>query len=101
MPGLIEATDAIKRHGAVPSIQLLHGGMRGNPALCSDGKVYGPSSFDHAYAYNSPVFEMDEDMILKAVATFGDAAEMAKLGGVQMVQVHAGHGWLLSQFYLH
>ena len=72
--------------------------MRGNPAMCLDGKVYGPSNFDHAFAYKAPVFEMDEAMILKAVASFGDAAEMAKLGGVQMVQVHAGHGWLLSQF---
>ena len=98
LPGLSEVTDAIKRHGAIPSIQLLHNGMRSNPNLVSGGKVYGPSSLDHAYGYTCPIYEMDEDMILKAVESFGDAAEMAKLGGVQMVQVHAAHGWLLSQF---
>jgi NADPH-dependent 2,4-dienoyl-CoA reductase/sulfur reductase-like enzyme len=33
------------------------------------------------------------------VNSFGDAAEMAKLGGVQMCMIHGGHGWLLSQWF--
>ncbi|MCD8077528.1 MAG: FAD-dependent oxidoreductase, partial [Lachnospiraceae bacterium] len=32
------------------------------------------------------------------VDCFGNAAEMAQLGGVDLVMIHAGHGWLLHQF---
>ena len=37
-------------------------------------------------------------MIDIIVNAFGDAAEMAKLGGCDFVTVHGGHGWLLNQF---
>jgi NADPH-dependent 2,4-dienoyl-CoA reductase/sulfur reductase-like enzyme len=41
---------------------------------------------------------MGEAEIEQVVNAFGNAAEMAKLGGVQMCMIHGGHGWLLSQF---
>lgn len=96
LPSLINTTDAIKRHGAKASIELIHSGRRSNPNYTKDRKVYGPSAGESVYG--GPVLEMDEALIEKIVEAFGDAAEMAKLGGVDMCMVHGGHGWLLAQF---
>jgi 2,4-dienoyl-CoA reductase-like NADH-dependent reductase (Old Yellow Enzyme family)/NADPH-dependent 2,4-dienoyl-CoA reductase/sulfur reductase-like enzyme len=95
LPSLIDTTDGIKRHGAVASIELLHAGTRSRTDR-PDGAVYGPSvgtSF-----YGKPIIEMDDAEIDRIVNAFGDAAAMSKRGGCQMVMVHGGHGWLLSQF---
>jgi 2,4-dienoyl-CoA reductase-like NADH-dependent reductase (Old Yellow Enzyme family)/thioredoxin reductase len=96
LPSLINTTDAIKLHGAKASIELIHSGQRSNPNYTKDRKVYGPSAGESVYG--GPVLELDEALIEKIVEAFGDAAEMAKLGGVDMVMVHGGHGWLLAQF---
>lgn len=95
LPSLINTTDAIKRHGAVASIELLHAGTRSRTDR-PDGAVYGPSA--GTSFYGKPIIEMDEAEIERVVNAFGDAAEMAKRGGVQMCMIHGGHGWLLSQF---
>ena len=96
LPSLINTTDAIKRHGAIASIELLHAGIRsGTPR--PDDPVYGPSA--GTSFYGKKIIEMGETEIEKVVNSFGDAAEMAKLGGVQMCMIHGGHGWLLSQWF--
>lgn len=93
---LINTTDAIKRHGAVASIELLHAGIRSRTQR-PDGAVYGPSA--GTSFYGKQIIEMGEAEIEQVVNAFGDAAEMAKLGGVQMCMIHGGHGWLLSQWF--
>jgi 2,4-dienoyl-CoA reductase-like NADH-dependent reductase (Old Yellow Enzyme family)/thioredoxin reductase len=96
LPSLINTTDAIKRHGAIPSIELLHAGIRSRTQR-PDGAVYGPSA--GTSFYGKQIIEMGEPEIEQVVNAFGDAAEMAKLGGVQMCMIHGGHGWLLSQWF--
>ncbi len=96
LPSLINTTDAIKRHGAIASIELLHAGIRSG-TLHPDDPVYGPSA--GTSFYGKQIIEMGETEIQQVVNAFGDAAEMAKLGGVQMCMIHGGHGWLLSQWF--
>jgi 2,4-dienoyl-CoA reductase-like NADH-dependent reductase (Old Yellow Enzyme family)/thioredoxin reductase len=96
LPSLINTTDAIKRHGAVASIELLHAGIRSRSPR-PDGAVYGPSA--GTSFYGKQIIEMGEAEIEQVVNAFGNAAEMAKLGGVQMCMIHGGHGWLLSQWF--
>lgn len=95
LPSLLMATDAIKRHNAIPAIELLHPGGRTNP-LYYDGKIWAPSA--HKGHLGKDYSELDEETINYIVERFGDAAEMAMYGGVEMVMVHAGHGWLLHEF---
>ena len=96
LPSLINTTDAIKRHGALASIELLHAGIRsGTPR--PDDPVYGPSA--GTSFYGKKIIEMGDAEIDKVVNSFGDAAAMAKLGGVQMCMIHGGHGWMLSQWF--
>lgn len=96
LPSLISATDAIKRHGAVANIELLHAGIRSGTPKPTD-PVYGPSA--GTSFYGKKIIEMGDEEIQHVVNAFGDAAEMAKLGGVQMCMIHGGHGWLLSQWF--
>lgn len=99
MSSLIRLSDRIKRHGVLASIQLLHGGRRADPQYTEGGKIYGPSAGTCQYGpTRHEVIEMDEEMIDTIVNAFGDAAEMAMLGGFNMCQVHGGHGWLINQF---
>ena len=96
LPYLIECTDAIHRHGAFANIELLHPGRRANPLYYS-GTTWGPSGGGTGVG-GQPVQEMPRDLIYEVVEAYGDAAEMAKLGGCDMVMVHMGHGWLVHQF---
>lgn len=95
MPSLILATDAIKRHNAIPAIEILHPGGRANPEYY-DGPIWAPS--DAPGHLGKDYTALDETTINYIVKRFADAAEIAYLGGVEMVMVHGGHGWLLHEF---
>ena len=95
LPSLLAATDAIRRHDAIPAVEILHPGGRANPEYY-DGTIWAPS--DAPGHLGKPYTALDEETIEYIVECFGNAAEMAMLGGVEMVTVHAGHGWLLHEF---
>ena len=95
MPSLILATDAIRRHNAIPAIEILHPGGRANPEYY-DGPIWAPS--DAPGHQGKDYTALDEKTIDYIVNCFANAAEMAWLGGVEMVMIHGGHGWLLHEF---
>ena len=95
MPSLILATDAIRRHNAIPAIEILHPGGRANPEYY-DGRIWAPS--DAPGHLGKDYTALDEKTIDYIVNCFANAAEMAWLGGVEMVMIHGGHGWLLHEF---
>ena len=95
MPSLIRATDAIRRHNAIPAIEILHPGGRANPEYY-DGPIWAPS--DAPGHLGKDYTALDEKTIDYIVNCFANAAEMAWLGGVEMVMIHGGHGWLLHEF---
>ena len=96
LPWLAAMAGAIRRHGAVASAELSHAGMYAEHVKKSGGTLYGPVAVpDSKYG---EVREMPEDMILHIIESFGNAAAWAKRCGFGMVTLHAGHGWLLSQF---
>jgi len=90
----------IRRYGAVPSVELQHSGMYANRGLGitgpeSRGLAYGPVDTE---IEGRIVLAMDEDFIQRTIRKYAEAAKLAKANGYGMVTVHAGHGWLLSQF---
>ena len=95
MPSLILATDAIRRHNAIPAIEILHPGGRANPEYY-DGPIWAPS--DAPGHLGKDYTALDEKTIDYIVNCFANAAVMAWLGGVEMVMIHGGHGWLLHEF---
>ncbi len=95
LPYLHAATDAIKKYNAFSAVELIHPGTRSNPEYY-DGPIWGPSAGPGHLGKD--YVALDQETIDYIVECFGNAAEMAKLGGVDMVMIHAGHGWLLHQF---
>lgn len=98
--GLAECARAIHNAGAYANIQLSHGGKYGGLASVGGDQdccsiAYGPS---HEITPQGEVFEMPKELILEIVESYKKAAKLCKDCGFDMVQVHAAHGWLFSQF---
>ena len=93
---LKELTDAVHNEGAKASIQLGHCGNMTHRSTCGC-KPMGASSGFNLY---SPTFvrEMTEYEILDTVRDFGKAVNLARKAGFDCVEIHAGHGYLISQF---
>ncbi|MGI5902474.1 MAG: FAD-dependent oxidoreductase [Desulfitobacteriia bacterium] len=95
-PQLTKVAEAIKRHGAVPSIQLHHAGDVTFPMLNNGLDPFGPNDFVRKDGVR--VKGMTEDDMIFVAGEFAKAAARAKALGFGMVMIHGGHGWLLSQF---
>ena len=93
--------DAIRRHGAIPSIEFSHSGQYAGTYLTDKDKKaslnqWGPS--DGVRPDGMPVKGLNRESIAEIVRAYGDAATLAKRAGYEMIMVHAGHGWLINQF---
>jgi 2,4-dienoyl-CoA reductase-like NADH-dependent reductase (Old Yellow Enzyme family)/NADPH-dependent 2,4-dienoyl-CoA reductase/sulfur reductase-like enzyme len=94
---ILTLTESIKAHGAVASIQLNHVGNVNHPDTCAGRKnPIGPSAFTRPDGVR--IDEMDEAMMERVAQNYANAAGNCKALGFDMVMLHGGHGWLLSQF---
>ncbi len=98
--GMAQAARAIHNAGAYANIQLSHGGKYGGLASVGGDQdrcnvAYGPS---HEITPMGEVQEMPKELILEIVESYGASAKLCQDCGFDMVQVHAAHGWLFSQF---
>ena len=96
MPGLRRVTDGVHREGAAAAIQIGHCGYFANPSLTHERPI-GPSAVFNRYGLLVPRVMTDAD-IDRVTAAFGRAAATSVEAGFDAVEVHAGHGYLLSQF---
>ena len=101
IPSFTYTADAIKRHGAVASVEFSHSGQYAGTYLLDKEKKesmvqYGPS--DTVRPDGIKVAALTKEQIKDIVAAYAENARLAKLCGFQMIMVHAGHGWLLNQF---
>lgn len=96
VPELRKITDDIHREGAAASIQVGHCGNM------SKKNVAGQLPISASYGFNiySPTFvrKMRKDEIKEVADAFGTAVNLAREAGFDAVEIHAGHGYLLSQF---
>ena len=98
LPSLIQTVDTVHKWGALASIELTHSGCRAKGAfLAPGGYVIGPSAME-SNIYGDKVIEMDEAMMDVIADAYAQAAYMAEFAGCDMVNIHGGHGWLISQF---
>lgn len=91
VPGLAELADAIKRHGARASLQLLHAGAE---ARISVEKV-APSAIPHR---TGTPRELSKEDIAELVPRYAAAARRAKQAGFDAVELHGAHRYLIAQF---
>ena len=88
-------TRSVHQAGGKIVAQLSHAGNFANEKLIG-GPPLAPSAFEGLAA--TPRREMTLEDITSTVAAFGRAAERALTAGFDGIQIHAAHGFLLSQF---
>lgn len=93
--------DAIRRHGAIASLELSHSGMYAGTYMTDKNKQksmhqWGPD--DTIRPDGVKVKALTEDMIKEIVEAYGQTAALAKRAGFEMLMIHGGHGWLINQF---
>mgnify|MGYP001624215046 FL=1 len=94
--------DAIRRHGAIPSLELSHSGMYSGTYMTDKSRQkglaqWGPSACTRPDGV--PVGELTKEMIADIVRSYGHVAGLAKRAGFEMIMIHGGHGWLINQFF--
>ncbi len=99
-PFLNKLSEAIRRHGAVASMEMSHGGNAARISYSQGHKIYGPMECESTGGFGQPVhaYAMDEEIIRRTIRKHAEAARFAKQCGFGMVTLHGGHGWLLHQF---
>lgn len=93
--------DAIRRHGAIASVELSHSGQYAGTYLTDKNKKQGLAQWGPSEGVRPdglPVKELTEELIADIVAACGRCAGLAKRAGFEMIMVHGGHGWLINQF---
>ena len=112
--GLAKITKFIKDEGAVPGIQLGHGGRKASyaPSFNKHGMqplkqltlqqgawpVVAPSPIP--FDEDSPIpVEMSHQDITAVINAYSDAAQRAVAAGFDWIEVHAAHGYLPHCFY--
>ena len=93
---LKDITDAIHAEGAAAGIQIGH---CGNMTHWSTAGSF-PVSASNGFNLYSPTFHrrMTHKEIAETAKDFGKAVHLAHESGFDSVEVHAGHGYLISQF---
>jgi 2,4-dienoyl-CoA reductase (NADPH2) len=122
IPGLARLARAIRKRGALASLQLNHAGRFARTerpllptALESSHLAFNISSLkefmnffplerrfgltqgflQHLIAWNRPMTEQDKERVIRS---FGEAAIRACEAGFDMIELHGATGYLLSQF---
>lgn len=93
---LREITDAIHKEGAAASIQIGHCGNMSHRAITK----CMPVSASNGFNLYSPTLhrKLSEKEMIEMAKEFGNGVNLAREAGFDCVEVHAGHGYLISQF---
>ena len=93
--------DAIRRHGAIPSLELSHSGMYAGTYMTDKAKQKSIAQWSASATTRADGVEvkaLTRPMIDEIVAAYGHVAGLAKRAGFEMLMIHGGHGWLINQF---
>ena len=88
--------DRCHRYGAKVSIQLQHAGPEGNSKLTGFPLKAASPMASHCGGEIPEAMPTEE--VYRLIECYGDAAARAQRAGVDMVEVHCAHGYLVSTF---
>ena len=106
---LARITRFLKKHGAVPGIQLAHAGRKASAArpwqggdhLADDAggwPIIGPSPLAFGDGLDKTPREMSVGDIQRLQRDFVDAAKRAQAAGYEWLELHGAHGYLMHEF---
>ena len=93
---LLELTSAVHRMGGKAMVQLTHAGSFADRMITGQQQISASAIFNEAGMDFAR--EMGSDDIKKVIADFATSAALAVECGFDAIQIHCGHGYLLSQF---
>jgi 2,4-dienoyl-CoA reductase-like NADH-dependent reductase (Old Yellow Enzyme family) len=96
VPGLALLADAVHAEGAAVAAQIGHAGPVANPAATGHPSL-GPTKILNPLGMRRTRAASIED-IARVTAAFADGARLVAEAGFDAVEVHVGHGYLLSSF---
>jgi 2,4-dienoyl-CoA reductase-like NADH-dependent reductase (Old Yellow Enzyme family) len=96
LPDLAILTNKVHLHNAKASIQLGHCGNMAKHNVIGSRPI---SASTHINMY-APSFarKMSQKDINETIKAFGNSVRLVKKAGFDAVEIHAGHGYLISQF---
>ncbi len=97
IPALARLVDAVHAHGVKIFAQLNHSGREVLPSFAGLPEAVSCSDVtDLTTGIRPRALTVPE--IQRAVERFGEAAERCQKAGFDGIEIHAGHGYLISQF---
>lgn len=91
--GMTRLATHLKAAGALPLVQIFHGGLRADAQISGEEAVSADSS--NETPMRRAATEVDLDRIINGFAAAAKRAQQAGMGGVE---IHGAHGYLLTQF---
>jgi 2,4-dienoyl-CoA reductase-like NADH-dependent reductase (Old Yellow Enzyme family) len=101
MPMLGKLTKEVHKAGGAASIQLTHCGFFTQNSRVQDRRPFAPSKVLNKYGLLKGIVfsrEMNAEELAGTRDDFARSAAMAQAAGFDAVELHMGHGYLLSQF---
>jgi 2,4-dienoyl-CoA reductase-like NADH-dependent reductase (Old Yellow Enzyme family) len=95
IPGLQDLTRAIHQHGSRVAVELSHAGILTSEQLTGEAPMVVSAVEDFS---RGPGRELTVEDIQQLAVAFAGAAGRAKEAGFDAIQIHAAHGFLMSQF---
>lgn len=96
IPSFARIADAVHAEGAKLSVQLQHAGAEGNARLA--GYPLKAASPIASRAGKDIPLEITREEIYDLIEKYGDAAVRAQKAGIDCVEIHMAHGYLVSSF---
>ena len=96
VPALRRLTEAVHREGAAASLQLGHCGYFADRRVIG-GRPLGASRRFNAYGL-AWARAMTEEDLARVIGDFARAARLSAEAGFDAIELHFGHGYLVSQF---
>ena len=101
LPGLTRLATALKRQGALALVQIFHGGFRADSKLTGETPWTATATASENDGIADPSLrgrEATDEDIARVIRQFADAAVRAHAAGMDGVEIHGAHGYLLAQF---
>lgn len=89
--------DAVHKEGGKIGVQLWHGG-RQLFLKDFDGDIVAPSAIPCSEVVSFKPRALTTDEVYELIEAYGDAAVRAKKAGLDCVEIHGAHGYLIDQF---
>ncbi|KGA96750.1 NADPH dehydrogenase [Alkalihalobacillus alcalophilus ATCC 27647 = CGMCC 1.3604] len=94
IPALARIVEACHKYGAKVGIQIAHAGRKAEDAAVP----VAPSAIPFDENSKTPR-ELTTEEVKKTVQKFGEAVRRAVLAGVDVIEIHGAHGYLIHQFH--